>query len=273
MGAKKTQVLLLVSALILFVLLFIAPKLAPKKAFEELTTSSDKGLIATNANLDVYLSLALKNMASPEKQAFDKFLTTKNYDSLASIWNKLKRPDLAAYYMEELAKHSPSPQRWMDAGNRYYYSVQFTQDKSEHPALYQCAMRCFMNGLKLDSKNSEAKIMLASCYIEGTQSPMEGVSMLKEIEKVDSNNVKLQLTFAFFSVKSGQLDKAIARFNKVLKIDSSYVEAYLHLADAYEQQGNDLKTIEMLEKYSKSTSDITARMEIDKYIQQLKQKQ
>jgi hypothetical protein len=56
----------------------------------------------------------------------------------------------------------------------------------------------------------------------------------------------------------------------VLKIDSNYIEAYLHLADAYEQQNNADKTIEVLSKYSAKTSDITAKTEIDNYIKQLK---
>jgi lipopolysaccharide biosynthesis regulator YciM len=99
---------------------------------------------------------------------------------------------------------------------------------------------------------------------------MEGIARLREIERTDSNNVKLQLTFAFFSVKSQQYDRAIKRFNKVLSIDSTYIEAYLHLADAYEQQSNIESTIAALEKYAAKTTDPTARIEIDKYIQQLK---
>jgi Tfp pilus assembly protein PilF len=96
--------------------------------------------------------------------------------------------------------------------------------------------------------------------------------MLREVEKTDSNNVKLQLTFAFFSVKSQQWDKAIKRFNKVLEIDPLYIEAYLHLADAYEQQGQTNKTIEMLQKYASLTEDAMAKQEVLKYIEQLKSK-
>ena len=193
-------------------------------------------------------------------------------DSVVVFWDKLKRPDLAAYYSEELAKNDNTAAAWVKAGNRYYYAIQFIQDKTAIPVLYQSATRCFSKGLELDPKNTDAKIMLASCYVEGSEDPMEGIKRLKEIEKTDSNNVKLQLTFAFFSVKSGQLDKAITRFNKVIKIDSNYIEAYLHLADAYEQRSEIDKTIKMLEKYSAKTTDVTARMEISKYIQQLKSK-
>ena len=272
MGSKKTQLLLIFGALVLFVLLFIAPKLAPDDSETTgLGQAPEKTKVSTDGNLNVYLNMATKSVALDQKNTLDKFIAEKNYDSLAVIWTKLRRPDLAAHYAEELAKSKNTAEAWFNAGNRYYYSVQFTQDKSETPVLYQCSMRCFNNGLKLDPKNVDAKIMLASCFVEGTQNPMEGVSRLKEIEKTDSNNVKLQLTFAFFSVKSQQLDKAIGRFKKVLQIDSNYTEAYLHLADAYEQKGETENTIKMLEKYSAKTTDVTAKVEINNYILQLKE--
>ena len=99
---------------------------------------------------------------------------------------------------------------------------------------------------------------------------MKGITLLREVEKTDSNNVKLQMSFAFFSVKSQQWDKAIKRFQKVLQIDPLFIEAYLHLADAYEQKGDKSKTIEMLEKYASITEDAMAKQEVLKYIDQLK---
>ena len=271
MGAKKTQVLLVCGALILSVLLFIAPKIAPPFNNEEKGNMAIPGIKAdNNASLNVFLNLALKNLSPELNKSVQKLQTQKKVDSLIVFWDKLKRPDLASYYTEETAKNKNTQEDWYKTGNRYYYSIRFTEDKTESPLLYQCAMRCFSKCLKLNPKNTDAKIMLASCFVEGTPNPMEGISMLKEIEKTDSNNVKLQLCFAFFSVKSGQLDKAIVRFNKVLQTDSNYIEAYLHLADAYEQTGDNLKTIQMLEKYSARTSDPAAKAEINKYIQQLK---
>jgi tetratricopeptide (TPR) repeat protein len=271
MSAKNTKVLLVGGALILFVLLFIAPKLAPPHSENDGHDHSAQAVKAdNNASLDLYLNMAIKNLDPEQKKKLETLITEKKNDSASIFWDKARRPDLASIFAEKNALALNTAEEWIKAGNRYYYAVQFTQDKTEVPALYQCAMRCFSKGLKLDPKNTDARIMLASCYVEGTQSPMEGISMLKEVEKTDSNNVKLQLTFAFFSAKSGQMDKAIGRFNKVLRADSNYIEAYLHLADAYEQQGNNLKTIEMLEKYSAKTTDPTVKVEINKYIQQLK---
>lgn len=268
MRTKKIQVLLIIGALVLFVLLFIAPKTAPSKSSEVSGKTETK--IAANANLDLYLAMAVKALEPSKKQDLDKLISAGNYDSVQVFWDKLKRPDLASHYAEEAAKKNNGAEQWLKAGNRYYYAIQFTQDKTETPVLYQCATRCFEKCLALDEKNTDAKIMLASCYVEGGADPMQGISLLREVEQADSNNVKLQLAFAFFSVKSGQLDKAIIRFNKVLQIDSTYIEAYLHLADAYEQQGNTAQTINVLKKYAAKTNDVTARIEIEKYIRQLK---
>ena len=269
MGARGKTLLLTAGALILFVLLYFAPKMVPESGTGSNAPASEENL-ASDANVKLFLDMAVQKLEPPKKETFDKHLAAKSFDSLAAFWNQMKRPDLSSFFAEEMAKNKNSSAVWFDAGNRFYYSVQFIQDKSEIPVLYQSAIRCYEKGLQLDPGNVDAKIMLASCYVDGSRDPMKGITILREIEKTDSNNVKLQITFATFSVKSGQLDKAIRRFNKVLEIDSTYIEAYLHLADAYEQMNNKAETIHMLEEYAARTSDITSKMEIAKYIKQLK---
>jgi hypothetical protein len=59
----------------------------------------------------------------------------------------------------------------------------------------------------------------------------------------------------------------------VLRADSSYIEAYLHLADVYEQKQDTRNTVLMLRKYAAKTPEVTAKAEIDRYIQQLENKQ
>ncbi len=274
MKAPVTRVILVVGAVFLFVLLFIAPKVISSGERAPQTPANPEGsAVSANVTLDVYLDMAKKGLTAPQNQQVDTWLKAGMEDSVVTFWDKQKRPDLASYYSEVLAGKQNTAKSWFNAGNRYYYAVQFSRDKTEIPVLYQCALRCFSKGLKLEPNNTDAKIMLASCYVEGTSEPMEGVSRLREIEKTDSNNVKLQLTFAFFSVRSGQLDKAERRFNKVLAIDSTYIEAYLHLADVFEKQGRTAETISSLEKYAARTGDPTEKSEIKKYISQLRQSQ
>jgi lipopolysaccharide biosynthesis regulator YciM len=136
--------------------------------------------------------------------------------------------------------------------------------------MYAEAERCILNGLKIDSFNVDAKVLLASCWVEGSDDPMKGIGLLREIEKTDSNNINLQLSFAAFSVKSAQWEKAIARYKKVLKINSEYLEAYLYLADAYEKIGNINGTIESLSHYRDKVKDPAVKKEINVYIEKLK---
>jgi tetratricopeptide (TPR) repeat protein len=273
-GPKKTQLLIIGGAVVLFVLLYFAPKSSAEESSKK--EIQPKAPVAY-ANIESFVNTATGMLAPEARKVNDAYLEKKSgteklasLDSLVEFWNKLKRPDVAAFYFEKKAEVNNKALDWFKAGDRYYYSVRFVKDQEEIPALYQSAMRCYESGLKLEPSNTEARIMLASCYVESSADPMKGISMLKEIEKTDSNNVTLQLNFAFFSVKSQQWDKAIKRFEKVLQIDSTYIEAYLHLADAYEQMGDKKKTIEMLEKYAAKTDDILTKQEITKYINQLK---
>lgn len=259
---KKTQLLLIVAAVVLSVLLYFAPKHSDAAAEKKSAQTSEN----TNETIEAFVNTAKGSLSSDLKPKAEN----KNADSVISFWDKNKRPDIASFYFEKKISSFNKAVDWFKAGDRYYYSVRFIKDPEEIPLLYSSAMRCYNKGLNLEPNNTDAKIMLASCLVEGSGDPMKGIAMLREIEKTDSNNITLQLNFAFFSVRSQQWDKAVRRFEKVIQIDSTYIEAYLHLADAYEQSGQKNKTIEVLEKYKSKTDDALARQEIEKYIQQLK---
>lgn len=271
---RKTQIGLLITAVVLFVLLFLAPK---THSGELEAKVSDSKPTETVEGIETFITMATKSLKPEEKSKYDALLASaKNskvdtaYVPVVEFWDKQKRPDFASYFVEQIAEKKQTSLAYSKAGDRYYYSVRFIKDNNEIPALYQSAIRCYEKAIEKDAKNIDAKIQLAACFVEDGKDPMKGIGLLREVEKTDSNNVKLQLTFAFFSVKSQQWDKAIKRFNKVLVIDPLYIEAYLHLADAYEQQGQTNKTIEMLEKYASVTDDAMAKKEVLKYIEQLK---
>jgi hypothetical protein len=271
---RKTQIGLLITAVVLFVLLFLAPK---THTGELKAKGSESKPAETVASIESFITMATKSLKPEEKSTYDALLASAKsskvetaYVPVVEFWDKQKRPDFASYFVEQIAERKQTSLAYVKAGDRYYYSVRFIKDNNEIPALYQSAIRCYEKAIEKDAKNVDAKIQLAACFVEDGKDPMKGIGLLREVEKTDSNNVKLQLTFAFFSVKSQQWDKAIKRFNKVLEIDPLYIEAYLHLADAYEQQGQTNKTIEMLEKYASVTDDAMAKKEVLKYIEQLK---
>jgi cytochrome c-type biogenesis protein CcmH/NrfG len=62
-----------------------------------------------------------------------------------------------------------------------------------------------------------AKLQSAIQLVEGPN-PMEGITILRELIAKDSGNVDAQYYLGLFSVRSGQLDKAMNRFRKVLDL-------------------------------------------------------
>ncbi|MGZ3931851.1 MAG: hypothetical protein ACXVP0_10875, partial [Bacteroidia bacterium] len=205
---KQTQLLLLVIAAGLFVLLYIAPKQpehVPKK--EGMPNAAAKA----PETIESFVKTAAGVLSPEMKQQHDLLVKqaagtekARWLDSLVGFWDKAKRPDVASFYFEKKSVIENKAAIWFKAGDRYYYSLRFIKDPEEAASLYQSAERCYEAGLKLEPGNLDGKIMLAACFVEGSQDPMKGISMLREIEKTDSNNVKLQLNFALFSVKSQQ---------------------------------------------------------------------
>jgi tetratricopeptide (TPR) repeat protein len=273
-SVNKTQITVIAGSVVLIVLLLFANTKLPDNKAEvkmsehagpnkiAMTTLLDSAKRALNANQKAVMNkLEEATKSSPDKKTA--------FENIINQWDSLRQPAVAAYYMEQAAMVSPNEKNWDEAGKRYYAATRFVKE-ANRPLLYSKAMMCFEKTLELNPKNVDAKINLAACYVEGSQDPMKGIGMLREVEKTDSNNVNLQLNFAFFSEKSGQWDRAIARFQKVLKIQPDFIEAYLHLADAYQQKGDKAKAIEALEKYVTLVDDVTIKTEIKDYINKLK---
>ncbi|MBS1652995.1 MAG: hypothetical protein JSU07_13400 [Bacteroidetes bacterium] len=268
MNAPKTKIILVFGAIVLFVLLYFAPKIQNSAG----NGSEPKLPMQQLSSIDSYVAMAEKKLDPKNKSLFDAFAVKKQFDSLVLFWNKLKRPDIAAFYFEKKAEKENNAESWFKAGNKYYFSIKFIDDKDETAAMFQSAFRCYENAVKIKPGYVDAQIMSAACLVEGTNNPMEGIAKLKEIEKTDSLNPKLNSIFAEFSVKSGQTEKAISRYNKILRADSSNIEVFLYLAQLYEQTADTIKAVKMLENFRSKTTDVTAKLEIGKYIEQLKRK-
>lgn len=276
MKSVKTQQLAIIAGIvILIVLLLFANTRLPEK--EKVAPGSEHAGNSSEGTIEPLVENSRRMLPDEQKQRVkvleDATATAADkktaFEAIINLMDSLRQPILAAHFMEKAALASPTEKNWEDTGNRYYMATRFFGD-AEKPALFKKAMEAFEKTLAINPGNTEVKINLAACYVESPD-PMKGITMLKEIEKTDSNNVNLQLNFAFFSERSGQWDRAIARFKKVLKIQPDFIEAYLHLADAYERKGDKQAAIESLKSYMGLIDDVTIKAEVQNYINQLSQ--
>jgi tetratricopeptide (TPR) repeat protein len=268
----RTPIIAIFGALTLFVLLLFA-KTLPSKTDKPINAEvPGETMEAIVSQAEAALTGAAKARIGLWKSKFDhadKEQKISFSDSLTKIWEENHRPEVAAWYAEQKAIQANRFELWNNAGERYYKSIRFAKNE-QHPLLYQQAMHCFEKALNQQPDNLDAKTSLGACYVEGTSDPMKGIGLLREVVAKDSTHFSAQLTLAMFSVKSGQYEKAISRFNKVLQIDPAYIEAYLYLADAYEKSANRPKAIETLEKYLSLANDETIKNEVKNYINKLK---
>lgn len=270
---NRSQIIAISGAVLLTVLLLFANTRIPaaKKPVAETGRASHEGheLESLVEGAEKKLSGETAALLKKQKEALRAGPTIAAYQALVSLLDSARSPVAAAFYASKAAALSGHADAWFDAGNRFYAATRFVEEHDK-PALFGKAIASFEEVLRIEPGHTEAKISLGACYVEGSPDPMKGIGILREVEKTDSNNINLQLNLAFFSEKSGQWDKAIARFEKVLKIQPDFIEAYLHLADAYQQKGDTKKTIENLEAYVEKVDDATIKTEVQNYINQLK---
>ena len=97
---------------------------------------------------------------------------------------------------------------------------------------------------------------------------MQGIALLREVVDKDPNNVAANLNLGLFSMKSGQYDKAVARFKTLIAIKPDF-EAYFYLAESYKQIGKKQEAIAAYQKCKELMPDPSFTQRIDQYIKEL----
>lgn len=191
--------------------------------------------------------------------------------TLAKKWNSLEQPIPSAMYLEIVAEKEQTLESWLATGDRFLSAFDAVRDSTLLPTLLEKANFAYKNAIAIDSASNEAKTGLGITIVNGLGMPMQGISMLMEVVKKDPNNLKANLSLGTFAIKSGQFDKAIARFKRVIEIKPS-PEAYFYLGTAYENLGNNEEAIDTYLKSKKLASNPTLSKFVDGKVLELKSK-
>ena len=207
----------------------------------------------------------------PTQQTNEQAEKTQSYDVLVNTYKKLDKPLAVAYYAVKQAEKSNSESELIGAGDYNSALMQTAPDDKSRRFLAANTIACYERAVDMDTANTANRIKLAGSYMEEGSQPMHGVLMLLDVVKKDSNNVDAQLMLGRFGLISGQIDKAIVRFEKVLYLQPQNSEALYSLGEAYKDKGDKQKAIEQFEKCEKTLKDPAAKKEIEKVIESIKQ--
>ncbi|AIM35323.1 hypothetical protein KO02_00585 [Sphingobacterium sp. ML3W] len=187
---------------------------------------------------------------------------------LAGKWDDLAKPIPQGFIYEEMAKISPKYEYWLKAGEFYRTAYTNLQDSTLANVLTQNAIRSYEAALKLNAASLEAKTGLGAAMVSGTNNPMAGIALLREVVQADPKNVEANKTLGLFSLQSRQFDKAIERFKTVIELKPD-AESYFYLATGYENIGMKSDAVAAFKQSKQLAADPSLSQFIDRKIEEL----
>lgn len=263
-----SKLLIVLSAAVLVAALYFAPRKSAKvsgAAIENKTASAA-------FNFEAFVDESKKQLTPGEIVRLQKFSSSQEStaaDSMAAIWDNAKMPGIAAYYFQQKAEKDNTEKSFLNAAYRYFDGFKMAKDSAQRSYFVSRAISSYSKVLEINPQNLDAKTDLGICYAEGTGNPMQGITLLRDVVKENPRHENAQLNLGFLSIRSGQYEKAIERFNTVLTINPSRIDSYIFLGQTYVQMGNKQKAIESFEKFKALSNDDRMIAEINAYIAEL----
>ena len=130
----------------------------------------------------------------------------------------------------------------------------------------------FERSLRINDKNDSTIVGLGACYIFGNiaDNPMEGILKVRQVVEKDSTNIYAQMVLGQGSLMSGQYDRAIDRFEKVLALQPVNLEAILLMAEVFERKEDKANAIKWYSKALPLALNPAMRSALEKRINELK---
>ncbi len=216
---------------------------------------------------------ALPAHAQEEVAAMEQTLSGKadsaamvaDFEALAKIWQEHKQLPVAAYYYLLAGKLDNSEKKLTFAAQLFLDLARKSTSESVQAWEGHMAIEGFQRILAINPDNDTATVNLAECYM-GLGETMQGVFLLRDLTAKKPKNIPANLVLGQQGIISGQLDKAMGRFQTVLDQDPENIEAMLGIAEVYKNKGDKTKAIEVLEQAKKTMNHPDFSNDIDNYI-------
>jgi tetratricopeptide (TPR) repeat protein len=195
------------------------------------------------------------------------------FHQLAHFWKDSARIfEPYAWYEAEGARLENSEKSLTFAAHLFLENLRNEQNDrlKEWKALQ--AKDLFERSLRINDKNDSAIVGLGACYIFGNiaDNPMEGIVKVRQVVEKDSTNIFAQMVLGHGSFISGQYDRAIDRFGKVLVLQPGNLEAILMIAEVYERKADKTNAIKWYSNAMSITNNPDLKKALERRIDELK---
>ncbi len=282
----KKQFILAGAGILLVSILFLFGRTTSNK--KVVPTSEDAKIPEKIFDIQQYISQE-KAKLSPEKAVILSKLENsvsrgdvlsqqiKANEALANFWkDSVKLYEPYAFYTSSASKLVNSEKNLTFAARIFLENLRGEKDEAKLGWETKEAIDLFERAIKLNPNNDDLRIGLGSAYIYGKgrngnpAETMQGILELVNVVKKDSTNMKAQLMVGVGGLVSGQFDKAIMRFQKVVTAQPDNAEAVAYLADAYAGKGDKEEAIKWYTVSKRLVNDPHYTEEVDARIKTLK---
>ncbi|MDH4089481.1 MAG: tetratricopeptide repeat protein [Cyclobacteriaceae bacterium] len=267
----KTRIILIAASAILIWLIFLLPKVVVDNEDELGNNTADSSSLQTNSHPPAPkeilagirdLRLQIRESTANEKNAIFA-------DSLSDLYQIAGKSDSSAWFAEEAAKFFNNVGSWIKAGDQFYQAYTLALDQPKQNYFAEKTREYYEKVLDEDPDNLDVKTKMAMTYLS-SQSPMLGITMLREVLGTDPNNELALFNLGMLSIQSGQYDKAVERLEALVKINPAHVQGHLLLGIALMNTDERLRARAEFEKVKQMDRDPAVQATVDSYLKDLK---
>lgn len=267
---KKTHLLIIVLIGIAgFAFLFTRPKSVVKDIGQTVQESKPDSVKSSKEVAHKLSGDSEKLLQSLRSKLLTSASKNEVLKDIAELYSRESVFDSAGFYFEKIALDKSTIENWTLAGDAYFQGFNLALSPANMEFLVEKARAAYNKVLALQPTDLHAKTNLAMSYV-GSDAPMKAITMLREVLDQEPKYVPAIMSLGGLSMQSNQYDKAAARFQNVLQIDPTNVNAKLGLAYSLIELDKKPEAKALLNEVLKQNIDAVMKDEITKTLNSLK---
>jgi tetratricopeptide (TPR) repeat protein len=235
--------------------------------------NTDSVLTQAKSSLSTEQVMRLNELENSISRGDVKEQQLKVYHQLSHFWSDSARIfEPYAWYEAQAARLENSEKTLIFAARLFLGNIRSETNIPKKKWLALQAKELYERSLSLNPSNDSVSVELGISLIYGelSEMPMEGIQKITGVLQKDSTNIYAQMALADAAVYSTQYDKAIARFQRIISLEPTNLDAILKLADAYTMIGKKKEAIEWYKKSLPLLKREEWKQEVEKRINELK---
>ncbi|QJW91406.1 tetratricopeptide repeat protein [Spirosoma taeanense] len=190
-------------------------------------------------------------------------------EKLITFFREITRYDSAAHYAGLLAAAQPDESNLLRAGDQYFEAYTFAVDAAKTAALGQKTRDYYQKALDKNPNLLAAKANMAMTYVN-TDTPMQGIMLLREVLKQEPTNELALFNLGLLSMRSNQYERAIERFQQILVNNPTSRKAQFYLGISLAEAGHKAEAKQVLAQVKQQEKDPQILAAIREYEERLK---